>query len=104
MLNLRVKYFLSPEGMLCFPIWYQELYKEVSQQAGFIKVRYEAEENIFTIYLSFANQKTLDHWASTAEHDQLVAQIEAYFIKPKEVEHHYRCLSRLQNLQNISET
>jgi antibiotic biosynthesis monooxygenase (ABM) superfamily enzyme len=87
MLNLKVKYFLNPEGIAYFPAWYAEVYKEASQQSGFIKMRYESAGNTFTVFLSFLNEKSLESWASTVKHDEFVAQIEAHFIKPEEVEY-----------------
>lgn len=86
MLKLKVKYFLSPEGAIYFPAWYEEVLKEASTQDGFIKMRYEGEGNIFTIYLDFTSQEKLDLWASTDKHDEFVAQIETHFLKPEEVE------------------
>ena len=89
MLKLKVKYFLSPEGAIYFPTWYEEIHKEASRQDGFINMKYEDEGNIFTIYLSFANQGKLDLWASTDKHAEFVALIEPHFIKPEEVEQLY---------------
>ncbi|MBA3814192.1 MAG: hypothetical protein H0X26_06855 [Alphaproteobacteria bacterium] len=87
MLNLKIKYFLDPKGVVYFPTWYAEVYREASQQRGFIKMRYKAEGNTFTVYLSFLNKETLESWASTAKHDEFVVQIEAHFTKPEEVEY-----------------
>lgn len=89
MLNLKVKYFLSSEGGLSFPTWYDEVHKEVSLQDGFIKMRHESQGNNFTVYLSFTNQEKLELWAFTDKHDEFVAQIQAHFVKPEEVEQLY---------------
>jgi len=86
MLKLKIKYFLRPEGEAYFPTWYDEVHTEASKQNGFIKMRYEAERNHFTVYLDFASQVHLDLWASTDQHDELAAKIESYLIKPEEVE------------------
>ena len=86
MLKLKIKYFLSPEGALSFPAWYDEVYQAVSRQDGFVKMRYEREGNNFVVYLSFTKQEKLDLWASTDTHDELVAKIETHFMKPEEVE------------------
>jgi len=38
------------------------------------------------IYLEFQNQSKLDKWSEKPEHDELLLDIEQYFIKPLEVE------------------
>lgn len=86
MLKLKIKYSLTPEGVIYFPTWYGEVHTEASQQDGFIKMRYETEGSTFTVYLDFASQDHLDLWASTETHDELVAKIEPYLLKPEEVE------------------
>lgn len=86
MLKIKAKYFLNEAGERYFSTWFNELCKETSKQEGFIEMSYEKEESNFTVYLSFTNQEKLNLWVSTDKHDEFVATIENYFIKPEEVE------------------
>ena len=86
MLKLKVKYFLSQEGLKYFPVWFNEVVEVSSQQDGFCGMSYDNEGDQPVVTLNFENQEKLLKWASTDLHDELANQLEAYFIKPQDVE------------------
>lgn len=86
MLEITVKYFLNAKGLDYFAHWFDELYKFSAEQDGFISLVYWYEENMPIVTLCFANQEKLNKWVQTDIHNKLVAKIDTFFIKPREVE------------------
>lgn len=86
MLEITVKYFLNAQGSDYFITWFDELYRFSAQQDGFINLTYRYESHVPIVTLHFENQEKLNKWVQTEIHNELVAKINAFFIKPREVE------------------
>jgi len=86
MLKIAVTYFLNSEGGAYFSAWYEEIFKEIVQQDGFIEMNCDVTGNNPIVFLSFTHQEKLDLWASLERHDELFAKIEPFFITPVSVE------------------
>lgn len=83
---ITVKYFLNSKGREYFPAWFEELYKVSSEQDGFKNLTYQYKEDTPIVTLQFENQAKLDNWIQTDVHHNLVAKINAFFIKPRAVQ------------------
>jgi hypothetical protein len=87
MFKLKVQYFLSQEGLVYFPIWYEEVFKLTSQQDGFCNLSFQTAENEMPIvFLTFENEEKLKQWSSTEIHNCLADKIKSYFTQPMIVE------------------
>ena len=86
MLKIKVKYFLSREGLNYFPTWYDEVLNMTATQDGYENMFLEMHGSNPVVFLYFENLQKLEKWASTQIHNDFVANIEKYFISPQEVE------------------
>lgn len=86
MLKLKVTYYLTPEGLEYFPVWYSEVLDEANQQPGFQRISYEKIGDTFVVCLCFQNEPMLDLWRDKDSHEALVAKIAPYFAQPPEVQ------------------
>jgi antibiotic biosynthesis monooxygenase (ABM) superfamily enzyme len=85
MIKLKVKYHLTPEGLLYFPAWYKACQEETSKQPGFVDMFMESESQIPIVHLHFQDERTLSEWTDREKHDEFVDQIQAHFSKPPEI-------------------
>lgn len=83
--KIKVKYFLTPEGLSYFPRWYKEVLQEVAYQIGFVDMTYTMSKRNPLVALSFINEAKLESWASTERHDERFEKIVTYFTQPVEV-------------------
>lgn len=85
LIKLTIKYFLTPEGFDCFPMWVDEVKKAVSLQSGFVTIQHYQEQGNPVVVLIFENSDKLNQWAETDVHDALYERIADHFLKPLEV-------------------
>ncbi|HEL2929505.1 TPA: aldo/keto reductase [Legionella pneumophila] len=85
MIDITVTYFLNAAGKMVFQHWFDKVAYLTRQQDGFISITNELDGFANPlVHLKFENQAKLNIWASSQQHDNLVLEIEKYFIKPQE--------------------
>ena len=85
MLKLRIKYFLSEEGMQYFPIWYEELAETTAKQDGFLGISLAKDKsNQPIIHLQFETSVKSNKWAESDTYNAYLSMIEIYFTQPQE--------------------
>lgn len=85
MLIIFVKHYLNTEGIHFFKThWFPSVKSAIEKQAGFIYIDYDNEitsENCINIKLIFKDKETLEQWASTQIHDDLIDLLDPYRIR-----------------------
>ena len=85
MLNIKATYFLNNAGKLFFPNWFNKVILFTSQQDGFLSIACDRDdfENP-VIILEFENLEKLNNWSNCEQHEELVSEIEKYYIQPQQ--------------------
>ncbi|MDP1602114.1 MAG: hypothetical protein Q8M03_02525 [Legionella sp.] len=87
MFSISVSYFLDEAGILFFNTWFEKVSALVSLQEGYVSIASEVDFIANPkVYLSFINKDKLTAWANTKSHDELVLELQKYYIKPHQVE------------------
>ena len=101
MISVKVKHYLTEKGLDYFPIWFEHLFECISNQIGFVEIGYSINKNeqVCNILLLFDNNKNLNNWAMSSEHDEIVGKLNEYRTKSFLVERYYVPYQKICNVQ-----
>ncbi|MFN7098478.1 MAG: hypothetical protein ACK4PR_13130 [Gammaproteobacteria bacterium] len=93
----HVTHFLNTDGVVYFPLWFNELKEIIQHQPGFIAIKYQLDDvdsTCIKLDVHFQEEALMNKWSCSQSHYEIVAKLNKYRIKPYEVK-------RLINNKNI---
>lgn len=84
MILARVHHYLNEEGLLYFPVWFDELYVVIKDQEGFIDIAYRVDKDLSYVIISvlFSSAEMLTQWAKTPEHHLVISKLDDFRTRP----------------------
>ncbi len=98
MILIHVEHFLDEKGQEYFPRWLEEVNQVLKGYNGFRGLR--QLHNLDTgggchLLLEFESRALFDTWATSIKHDEMVARLAPFRVKPPAVSRYYSKSGRL---------
>ena len=89
LLAIFIKHYLNNEGIAYFVSqWFPAIQEKICKQDGFLSICYHQDAtdiDCVNIKLLFTNHETLQKWAQTQDHDNLVDCLDPYRVRDWQV-------------------